>query len=70
MSLKSIDNLPSQVKIWTKYLNCKLTIHQTIARIHFNKQYLQMKVIPKYASIKIKNTSKAAIKPSKKLKLF
>ena len=62
MTLKSIDIVASQAKIWTKYLNCKLRIHKTIANIHFNKQCLQMKVMPKYATIKMKNTSKAAIK--------
>ena len=37
MTLKSTDNLASQAKIWTKYLNCKLRKHKTIANIQFNE---------------------------------
>ena len=70
MTLKYIDNSASQTKMWTKYLNCKLRNHKTLANMHFNKQCLQMKVITKYSTIKMKNTSKAAIKTKKEAKII
>ena len=59
---KLIDTLGRQAKILTNYLNYKLRIHKKKANIHFNKQCLKMEVIPKYATIKMKNTSRATLK--------
>ena len=58
----SIDNLASQAKMYTKYLNVKTKLHKTIANIYFNKECLKHKLTPTYAKIKIKDTNKAATK--------
>ena len=51
----SIDNLASQAKMYTKYLNVKIKLHKTIANIYFNKECLKHKLTPTYAKIKIKD---------------
>ena len=58
----SIDNLASQAKMYTKYLNVKTKLHKTIANIYYNKGCLKHKLTPTYAKIKIKDTNKAATK--------
>ena len=60
MIFKSIDNLASQAKMYTKYLNIKTKLHKTIGNIYFNKECLKHKLTPTYAKIKIKDTNKAA----------
>ena len=62
MIFKSIDNLASQAKMYTKYLNVKTKLHKTIANISFNKECLKHKLTPTYAKIKIQDTNKAATK--------
>ena len=62
MIFKSIDNLASQAKMYTKYLNVKTKLHKTISNIHVNKECLKHKLTPTYAKIKIKDTNKAVTK--------
>ena len=47
----SIDNLASQAKMYTKYLNVKTKLHKTIANIYINKECLKHKLTPTYAYI-------------------
>ena len=49
MIFKSIDNLASQAKLYTKYLNMKTKLNKTIANIYFNKGCLKHKLTPTYA---------------------
>ena len=42
MIFKSIDNLASQAKMYTKYLNMKTKLHKTIANIYFNEECLKL----------------------------
>ena len=42
MIFKNIDNLASQAKMYTKYLNIKTKLHKTIANIYFNKECLKI----------------------------
>ena len=62
MIFKSIDNLASQEKMYTKYLKKKIKLHKTTTNIYFNKECLKHKLTPIYAKIKIKDTNKAATK--------
>ena len=61
MIFKSIDNLASQAKMYTKYLNMKTKLHKTKANIYFNKECLKHKH-QHMQKIKIKYTNKAATK--------
>ena len=45
----NIDNLASQAKMYTKYLNMKTKLHKTIANIYFNKECLKHKLTPTHA---------------------
>ena len=51
-----------QASIVFKYLNIKMKLLKTCLHIKFNKKCLVNKVIPKYANIRIKNTSNTAVK--------
>ena len=44
MIFKSIDNLASQAKMYTKYHNMKTKLHKTIANIYVNKECLKHKL--------------------------
>ena len=68
MIFRSIDNLATQAKMYTMYLNMKTKLHKTIANIHFNKKCLKHKLTPKYAKIKIKDTNKAVTKQNNRHK--
>ena len=59
MFLHRWEDLASQAKMYTKYVNVKTKLHKTLANIYFNKECLKHKLTPTYAKIKIKDTNKA-----------
>jgi len=62
--------IASQAKSIYHYKSLRYRILKCNADISFNKQCLAKKVIPNYASIKVPNTSKAALKTQKKIRLL
>jgi hypothetical protein len=56
--LNNIRFIVSQAKHIYRYKSLKTKILKCNANIFFNKQYLNKNVTPKYADIKVANTSK------------
>jgi hypothetical protein len=58
----------SEARTINRYMNLKTKLMKCYANLYFNRQCLVKKLIPKYADIKIPNTSPAADYTSKKIR--
>jgi hypothetical protein len=58
----------SQARTIHRYMNLKTKLMKFCANLYFNRQCLVKKLIPKYANIKVPNTSPAADYTSKKVR--
>jgi len=59
----------SQAKCIYLYKNLRIKIQRCCANIYFNQPCLKQGVIPKYAQIKVPNTSPASMTAQKKMQI-
>jgi hypothetical protein len=65
--MNNIKFIASQAKQIYRYKSLKTKILKCNANVFFNKQCLNKNLTPKYANIKVSNTSKAAYVTQKKV---
>jgi hypothetical protein len=70
MDMLKVKLLASQALTINRYKDLRTKIAKCSANICFNKQCLTKKVIPKYAQIKIPNTSPASKNTTKKVQMI
>jgi hypothetical protein len=70
MDTLKIKLLASQARTINQYKNLRTKVAKCSANIYFNKQRLTKKVTPKYAQIKIPNTSPASLNICKKIQMI
>jgi hypothetical protein len=68
--METIKFIPSQAKFISAYKNTETKLMNCCANIYLNKQYLQNRLIPRYAQMKFPQSSRVSISTQRKVKLI
>jgi len=68
--MTNVKLIASQAHLINQYKNIRSKLQKCCANIYFNKQCITKKIISKYVSIKIANTSPASQTTAKKAQLI